>query len=214
MSQKVKQSKYYSEIRKEERSLLQDIYYKSLARTITYFNNAKEREPRLFMRKPEKSKSEEYSSYFEMSVEDEAKALNSPFITTETSGNDNNKPDVIVRAFGYENVLEIKTSGTKDAAVSWRGGLLSKRDGDYLLISRDIKNIKKVFAALLNLKKEDWKQPPRDGAGEITYYAPVYDKKQLLQRIKDGTATILVGGIEENKRSIKITRGEPLLDKA
>ena len=92
--------------------------------------------------------------------------------------NCDNDPDIIFIEDGVKYALEVKTAKCDDNGnVIWRGGELSKRDGDYFFVTWnwiDDNCEFDIFVAHTFVKKTNWK-PSREN-----YYAPTMPIEHLV----------------------------------
>lgn len=103
-----------------------------------------------------------------------------------------NEPDIVVEGVSMEiptvhtkqpwlGVAEVKVAkATKDTkgnySVTWRGGELSKRDGDYFFVAWDfVDDSIEWFVCHAFVKKTDWKSSLQNG-----YYATTITTEQVL----------------------------------
>jgi len=100
-------------------------------------------------------------------------------------GSNDNEPDMVVEDVNgdreWKGVVEIKTAkGSADTlrnyCAVWRGGRLSKRDGDYFFVSYDyVDGAMQWFVCYCHVKKSNWNHTKQG-----RYYAITIDTPTLI----------------------------------
>lgn len=113
-------------------------------------------------------------------------------------GTNDNEPDMVVENINdeqrsWKGVAEIKVSkATQDVRgncnTTWRGGELSKRDGDYFFVSYDyVDGGIKWFVCYSHVSKSNWKSSLQNG-----YYAMTLSAEKL---ITEHLGEIIIGAL-------------------
>lgn len=129
----------------------------------------------------------------QISAEHFSKKLSIPVI----AGNHDVDPDNLFKFPSGDVPLEVKVAlGGK--GCKWRGGGLSDRNSEYLVIARN-RECTEFFVALCHLTKNDWVLQ------KTQYYAPYFTEELLFNR----PHTVLHGSFELQSKGKR--KGKPIL---
>ena len=102
-------------------------------------------------------------------------------------GSNDNEPDMVVEDVSgdrkWKGVVEIKVAKCKqdkrrNCDTTWRGGRLSKRDGDYFFVSYDyVDGEIQWFVCYSHVNKSDWNH-----AQQGKYYAITFKAQELIEK--------------------------------